>query len=99
MNYSYQTGGHLATLNENSNNIYFYLFSILNSKQNKIGSVIGSCCSGDLIAEIHIHTDITIYNIEEPQQKYHLGTASNRFFFFLGGGGGGDGEGGCGGGG
>ena len=28
-------------------------------------------------AEDQIHTDITTYNIEELQQKYRLGTASN----------------------
>ena len=31
--------------------------------------------STDHIAEDHIHTDITCY-IEEPQQKYRLGTVS-----------------------
>ena len=44
---------------------------------------MGSCNSGDHIAEDHIHTDITC-NIEEPQQKYRLGTVSNGL---LGGGG------------
>ena len=48
---------------------------------------MGSCYSIDNIAEDHIHTDITC-NIEEPQQKYHLGTVSSRL---LGGGGGGGG--------
>ena len=38
---------------------------------------MGSCYLGDYIAEDHIHTNIT-FNIEEPQQKYRLGTASNR---------------------
>ena len=33
-----------------------------------------SCYSGDYIAGDHIHTDITICNIEEPQQEYRLGT-------------------------
>ena len=35
---------------------------------------MGSCYSGDGIAEDYIHTDITTCNIEEPQQKYYLGT-------------------------
>ena len=39
---------------------------------------MGSCYSGDYIAEDHIHTDITICNIKEPQHKCHLGTVSNR---------------------
>ena len=38
---------------------------------------MGLCYSVDRIAENHIHTDITC-NLEEPQQKYSLGTASNR---------------------
>ena len=38
---------------------------------------MGNCYSIDHNAEDHIHTDIT-YNIEEPQQKYRLGTVSNR---------------------
>ena len=38
---------------------------------------MGSCYSGDHIAEDHIQTDITTCNIEEPQQKYRLGMASN----------------------
>ena len=52
---------------------------------------MGSCNSGDHIAEDHIHMDITICNVEKPQQKYPLGTevppgtVSNRL---LGGGGG-----------
>ena len=37
---------------------------------------MGNCYSIDHIAEDHIHTDKTC-NIEEPQQKYCLGTASN----------------------
>ena len=39
---------------------------------------MGSCYTADHIAEDHIHTDITIYYIEEPQQKYRLGTVINR---------------------
>ena len=39
---------------------------------------MGSCNSGDQIAEVHTYTDITTCNIEEPQQKYRLGTVSNR---------------------
>ena len=38
---------------------------------------MGSCYSIDHIAEDPIHTSIA-YNIEEPQQKYCLGTVSNR---------------------
>ena len=38
---------------------------------------MGNIYSIDHIAEDHIHTDITC-NIEEPQQKYRLGTVSNR---------------------
>ena len=45
---------------------------------------MGNCYSADHIAEDHIHTDITC-NTEEPQQKYRLGTVSNRL---VGGGGG-----------
>ena len=45
---------------------------------------MGNYYSTDHIVEDHIHTDITC-NIEEPQQKYRLGTDSNRL---LGGGGG-----------
>ena len=39
---------------------------------------MGSCFSSDHIAEDHIHTDITTCNIEEPQQKYRIGTVSNK---------------------
>ena len=39
---------------------------------------MGNCYSIHHIAEDYIHTDITC-NIEEPKQKYHLGTVSNRF--------------------
>ena len=38
---------------------------------------MGNFYSIDLIAEDHIYIDITC-NIEEPQQKYRLGTVSNR---------------------
>ena len=48
---------------------------------------MGKCYLTDYIAEDHIHTNITS-NTEEPQQKYSLGTVSNRL---LGGGGGGRG--------
>ena len=50
---------------------------------------MGSCYLGDHIAGDHIDTDITICNIEEPQQKYRHRTASNRL---MGGGGIGGGE-------
>ena len=49
---------------------------------------MGTCYSGDHNAENHIHTDITTFNIEEPQQSYHLGTVSNSFLGVGGGGGG-----------
>ena len=39
---------------------------------------MSNCYSADHIAEDHIHKDITC-NIDEPQQKYRLGTVSNRF--------------------
>ena len=42
-----------------------------------------NCYSGDQIAGDHAHTDITICNIEEPQQKYRLGTVSNRLLSLL----------------
>ena len=48
---------------------------------------MGNCYSADHIAKDHIHTDITC-NTEESQQKYRLGTVSNRL---LGRGGGGEG--------
>ena len=38
---------------------------------------MGSRYSADHIAKDHIHIDIT-YNTEESQQKYRLGTVSNR---------------------
>ena len=41
---------------------------------------MSSCYSGDHIAEDQIHIDISSCNIEEPQQKYLLGTVSNRLF-------------------
>ena len=49
---------------------------------------MGNWYSTDHIAEDYIHTDITC-NIEEPQQKYHLETVSNRtlgglnYFFWI----------------
>ena len=54
----------------------YFLFWI--TKQNKTGSIMGSCYSGDHNAEDHKHTDTIRCNIEEPQQKYCLGTVSNR---------------------
>ena len=38
---------------------------------------MGNCYSVDHIAEDHIHKDITC-NIKESQQKYRLGTVSNK---------------------
>ena len=66
--------GHSSTLFENSSNICLYLFSI----QKKTVSRMCSCYSGDRIARDHIHTNITTWNIEEPQQKHRIGTGSNR---------------------
>ena len=40
---------------------------------------MGTCYSADHIAEDHIHTDMT-YNIEEPKQKFRLGTVSNHYW-------------------
>ena len=37
-----------------------------------------SCYSGDNIPGDHMHRGITTCIIEEPQQKYRLGTVSNR---------------------
>ena len=39
---------------------------------------MGSCYSGDRNAEDHMHTNRRTSNIEDAQQKYRLGTASNR---------------------
>ena len=44
---------------------------------------MGSCDSGDDIPEDHIHTDITTCNIEEPQQKYRLGTVITGIFYWI----------------
>ena len=46
---------------------------------------MGNCCSGDRIPIPY--TDITIYNIEEPEQKYRLGMVSNKLLGWGGGGG------------
>ena len=39
---------------------------------------MGSCYSGYHIAGDYTNTDITTCNIEETQQKYRLGTVSNK---------------------
>ena len=39
---------------------------------------MGSCYSDDHIAGDHIYTNLTTCNIEEPLQKYCLGTIRNR---------------------
>ena len=39
---------------------------------------MGSCYSGDHIAEDHIHKDISTCNTEEPQRKYSLGMICRR---------------------
>ena len=56
--------------------IFTYLFSILNYKTEQ-KKIMGSCYSGDHTAKDHIHTGI-ICNIDEPRQKYRLGTVSNK---------------------
>ena len=38
---------------------------------------MGSCYLCDYTGEGYKYTDITTCNIEEPQQKYRLGTVSN----------------------
>ena len=40
---------------------------------------MGNSYSDDHIAVDHIHADITICNIEEPQQKYRFETVSNGY--------------------
>ena len=50
---------------------------------------MASCYSGDHITENHIHTDITLCNIEEQQWKFHLGADSNRLLGMGSGGSGG----------
>ena len=71
-----QTGDQSATLIEDSSNVYFYLFSMLNYKKEENRSIMGNCNSVDHIAEDHIHTHMSC-NIEEPQQTYRLRTVSN----------------------
>ena len=44
----------------------------------KTESIMENCHSGDHIVKDHIHTYITTCNIEEPQQKYRLGTVRDR---------------------
>ena len=51
---------------------------------------MGSCYLEDHIAEDHIHTDKTTYNIKEQQHKYALKLAVLEYW-----GGGGAGEGGA----
>ena len=46
---------------------------------------MGSCYSGNHIAE-DIHTDIPTCSIEEPRQKYRLGTVKNSLLGRRGGG-------------
>ena len=46
---------------------------------------MGGCYSDDHIAKDQIQTDIAICDIEEPQQKYRLGTVSNRLHWGGGG--------------
>ena len=71
---------------ENSSNLYFYLFSILNYKIKQTESKIGSCFSDNHFARDQTHADI-ISNIEEPKQKYRSGKVGRRIQ-----GGDGDGE-------
>ena len=46
-----------AALIKKSSNIYFYLFSILITKQNETESIMGKSYSTEHIAEEYIHTD------------------------------------------
>ena len=73
-----QTGGHSATLIETAvtSSFTYFLFKI--RKQNKTRSIMGCFNAGDHIAEDDIKTDLTTCDIEKPQQKYHLGTVSNK---------------------
>ena len=64
-----QTGGHSATLIENSSNIYF-IYLYLTLKHNKPGNLKASCCLGDRIAEDHTHTDITSNVLERSVIDY-----------------------------
>ena len=64
-----QTSGHLATLIENCSNIYFHLFSILDSKTEQNRNHNGQLLSVEHIAEDHLHTDITC-NIEEVAEVF-----------------------------
>ena len=57
--------------------LFLTIFYFKITKQNKKGSIVGNCYLINNIAEDHTHTGI-ICNIKEPQQKYRLGTASNK---------------------
>ena len=41
---------------------------------------MGSCNSCGHIAEDYIHINITTCNIEEPKQKYRLGTVQDKLY-------------------
>ena len=57
---------HSATPNENKGNVYFELYSILNYKTKQKRRIMGSCLLDNHFAEDHIHKDIKLCNIEEP---------------------------------
>ena len=59
----------------------FYLFYILNYIPEQNRKHDGQLLFIDHIAEDHIHTDI-IFNIQEPQQIYRLGTVRNRLLWY-----------------
>ena len=54
---------------------YIFYFKLQIRKKNR--NIMGSCYSADNIVEEHLHRDITCKS-EEPEQKYGLGTVSNR---------------------
>ena len=57
--------------------LFLRIFYFESQNRAKTGSIIGNFYSIDHIAEDHTHTNITC-SIEEPQQKYRIGTVSNR---------------------
>ena len=60
-------------LTEISSNSLFSFYSILKYKANQIESIMGSCNTGDNIAEVHIHTT----NHTKEWTKQHLTLRNN----------------------